>query len=167
MGSGIKGLYSGTRGSRVHMPKDNAKRMRSEATNWANQQIDKLAKQSNKKREKFTTASLAYDSESGKYFYGRNKGIEMKGDKKNPLLFSENGILPEKSLNNYPVGNCAEVDAINQALNSGAKLENITIYTIHTTKGHVGRRKEACENCTFAFKGKIKKNHTGWKSKGK
>ena len=142
MGSGNKGLYSGTRESRVHMPKDNAKRMRSEATNWANQQIDKLAKQSNKKREKFTTASLAYDSESGKYFYGRNKGIEMKGDKKNPLLFSENGILPEKSLNNYPVGNCAEVDAINQALNSGAKLENITIYTIHTTKGNVGRRKE-------------------------
>lgn len=133
MSTGNKGLYSGTRGSRVHMPKDNAKRMRSEATNWANQQIDKLAKQSNKKREKFTTASLAYDSESGK----------------------------------YPVGNCAEVDAINQALNSGAKLENITIYTIHTTKGHVGRRKEACENCTFAFKGKIKKNHTGWKAKGK
>lgn len=133
VGSGIKGLYSGTRGSRVHMPKDNAKRMRSEATNWANQQIDKLAKQSNKKREKFITASLAYDSESGK----------------------------------YPVGNCAEVDAINQALNSGAKLENITIYTIHTTKGNVGRRKEACENCTFAFKGKIKKNHTGWKAKGK
>lgn len=91
----------------------------------------------------------------------------MKGDKKNPLLFSENGIFLEKSLNNYPVGNCAEVDAINQALNSGAKLENITIYTIHTTKGHVGRRKEACENCTFAFKGKIKKNHTGWKAKGK
>lgn len=44
MGSGNKGLYSGTRGSRVHMPKDNAKRMRCEATNWANQQIDKLAK---------------------------------------------------------------------------------------------------------------------------
>ena len=89
---------------------------------------------------------------------------------KTPILFgdsSQEGILPKKSLNQYEVGNCAEVHAINQSLNAGAKLENLHITTIHTTKGSMGKAKEACENCTFAFKGKVKHNNTGWKKGGK
>lgn len=63
----------------------------------------------------------------------------------------------------YPVGNCAEADAINQALNAGARIENLHLTTIHTTKSQFGNYKESCENCRFAFKGKVKANYSGWK----
>ena len=55
--------------------------------------------------------------------------------KKNPILFGDSthiGILPTSSLNKYPIGNCAEVDAINNALNAGSKLKDLHITTIHS-----------------------------------
>lgn len=99
---------------------------------------------------------------SEKNFFGRNKGIELSNADKHPLLFGENGILPSKSLNEYVVGNCAEVDGVNQALNAGGKIENMYMLTIHTTNEALGEAKIACENCTYAFKGKIKLNISGW-----
>ena len=65
-------------------------------------------------------------------------------------------------MNQYEVGNCAEIHAINKALNDGAKLEKLKLYTIHTTRNNFGKPKKACENCTYALKGKIKKNYSGW-----
>lgn len=75
--------------------------------------------------------------------------------------------MPEISFNRYAVGNCAEVDAVNNALNAGAKLENLYMSTIYTTKSSFGCLKSACENCTYTFKGKIIENFAGWFKGGK
>lgn len=131
-------------------------------TAWADFISSGLSK---KERRKFNTATVVYDEKTGKYYYGRNGGILLTKAKKNPILFGDShhiGILPNKSLNKYPIGNCAEVDAINTALNNGAKLKDLHITTIHSTKNGFGHSKVACENCTVAFKGKVKNNYSGW-----
>lgn len=38
------------------------------------------------------------------------------------------GLLPKDSLNEYAVGNCAEIDAVNQALNQKANVNDLYIY---------------------------------------
>lgn len=43
-------------------------------------------------------------------------------------------------------------DAINQALNDGASLSDLYMYTTHTTPNQFGVPKIACENCTYSFK---------------
>ena len=73
------------------------------------------------------------------------------------------GILPSESREPFPVGNCAEVDAINSALNDGASLSNLHISVISMKKKMMGTPMKSCLNCTFAFKGKIKANYSGWK----
>ena len=120
---------------------------------------------SKKERRKFNTAAVVFDERTGKYYYGRNGGIMLTKAKKNAILFGDSkhiGIIPSRSLNKYPLGNCAEVEAINNALNDNAKLSDLHITTIHSTKNKFGKRKRACQNCTVAFKGKIKRNYTGW-----
>lgn len=52
-----------------------------------------------------------------------NRGLQLSGDNLNLSLAS---WLPEKSLNEFRIGNCAEVDAVNQALNNDADVTNIT-----------------------------------------
>ena len=84
-----------------------------------------------------------------------------------PILFGDKvrrGILPPTSLNGYSVGNCAEAHAVNSALNAGAKLENLQMITVRTTRKCFGEPKEACKNCTYAFRGRIKGNYSGWKN---
>lgn len=122
------------------------------------QDAKKLAP-SNSKATDFNTASVVYDARTGEYYYGMNKGVKLSGDKIEKTL---SDILPTKSLNNYEVGNCAEVDAVNQALKKGANLSDLYIYTIdaRTDKYGVpklgfGTPKKACKNCTFTFKGKV------------
>lgn len=134
-------------------------------TDFAQKEIKELTNVSKRQRGRFNTACVAYDSVTGKYYYGRNKGINIEKIPKNSILFGDkvkDGILPKESLNQYEIGNCAEVDAINQALNDGAKLENISITTIHTTDNKFGELKPACENCTYTFKDKIFENYSGW-----
>ena len=41
-------------------------------------------------------------------------------------------------------------------------MENMYMLTIHTTVDAFGESKIACENCTYAFKGKVKINVSGW-----
>ena len=161
------GLFSGTKGAKNRNTYTNSQRTNNHehVVSWAKRQATQLEKVSKTQREKFNTATVVYDSESGKYFYGRNGGIKKNDSKKNPILFGDNkhdGLLPKSSLNKYAVGNCSEVDAINNALNAGAKLSNLHITTIHTTKNSMGKSKRACENCTYSFKGKVKRNYTGW-----
>lgn len=94
-----------------------------------------------------------------------NKGVQLSGDVKNPVLFgskNQAGLLPKDSLNDYAVGNCAEVDAVNQALNNGANVGDLNLYTIKTTSNEFGVPKPACENCTFTFKGNVADALTGW-----
>ena len=72
-----------------------------------------------------------------------NRGVQLSGDTLNLSLES---WLPESSLNQYRLGNCAEVDAVNQALNSGANASDLYLYTINT-KNNVS--KPVCENCIY------------------
>ena len=74
-----------------------------------------------------------------------NRGVQLSGDTLNLSLES---WLPESSLNQDRLGNCAEVDAVNQALNSGANASDLYLYTINT-KNNVS--KPVCENCIYIF----------------
>ncbi|WP_277408719.1 RHS repeat-associated core domain-containing protein [Lacrimispora xylanisolvens] len=115
----------------------------------------------------FNTGSVVYDARTGEYYYGMNKGIKLSGDGLNDTL---SNILPQESLNSYQLGNCAEVDAVNQALNNKANLNDLYIYTIDTTTDKMripsstfGNPKLACENCTYTFLGKVKDILSGYK----
>ena len=99
--------------------------------------------------DKFNTASVAYDASTGNYYYGMNRGVQLSGEKLNSSLAS---WLPEKSLNQYRLGNCAEVDVVNQALNNGANVNNLYLYTINTKKHE---SKAMCENCIYTFADKV------------
>lgn len=159
--------FSGTRGQKI-VKGLSPSNQKTQLLSWACQTATYLASKSNRKRDNFKTACVAFDEETGKLYFGRNGGINKDASNvdKNDVLFGNGnkpGILPSKSLNGYPTSwNCAETHAINQALNAGAKLENLHIYTIDTTKSGFGKDKKSCINCTTAYKGRIKKNNTGW-----
>ncbi len=170
------GLFYGTLGHRYLNPssniptRDNATQNHRHVVLWAQEKAKELEAKSKRQRNKFNTACVAYDESTGKYYYGQNGGISQNNTERNPVLFGDSahpGILPQTSFNNYAVGNCAEVDAINNALNAGASLRNLHISTIHATKENMGKNKPACENCTYSFKGKISRNYTGWYQEGK
>jgi len=132
-------------------------------TEWSNMQ-KKLAP-SKRKLDKFNTAVVVYDSRTDKYYYGMNKGVQLSGDTQNPLLFGgqgQKGLLPENSKNKYALGNCAEVDGVNQALNQGSKISDLYLFTVETTPSAFGKAKVACENCTLTFKGSVADALTGW-----
>lgn len=162
-------LFSGTSGAKVSA--STQKRPDTLIKKYSKQRVKDWAKSEKKRltgrtKKDFNTACVVYDENTGKYYYGRNGAALEKGYNQNQKLFGKNGILaqklPEGSLNNYKVGNCAEVDAINKALNDGAKLRNLHMTTIHVTKKGFGKNKPSCENCEATFKGKIKQNYTGW-----
>ena len=164
MSKGFSGHFSGTKGAKAYG--GSAKQLHSHVNAWAESTAKRLERVSKRQRDKFNTATVVYDESTGKYYNGRNNGIEIDHDKKNLILFGDKshpGLLPKESLNHLTVGNCAEIHAVNKALNDGASLSNLRMYTIHTTKSSFGRAKEACENCTHALKGNIKANYTGWK----
>ncbi len=172
MSKANSGHFIGTIGQRKQAKESTKTKYANNATKnhrnvvaWAEVIANGLTK---KERRKFNTAAVVYDERTGKYYYGRNGGIMITNAEKNSKLFGDSkhiGILPNKSLNKYPLGNCAEVEAINNALNDNAHLEDLHITTIHSTKNKFGRSKRACQNCTVAFKGKIKRNYTGWYKK--
>ena len=157
------GLFKGMNGSRKLG--GTRKELRRKVSTWAYNTADRLSKTSNTQRNKFNTATVIYDESTGKTYYGRNHSIEIDHEKKNPILFGDStheGLLPKTSLNDYPLGNCAEMHAVNKALNDGANLKNLKMYTIHTTKSRFGASKHACKNSTYTLKGKIKENYSGW-----
>lgn len=166
--SGLFGNTKGAKksnksGSQSNIP--SGRKLTNDAKSWADNRADKLSEKSKRQRDKFNTATVVYDVETGKEFYGRNHGIEIDHAPKNKILFGDGkkpGLLPTEKIAKYDIGNCAEVDAVNKALNHGAKLKNLVMKTIHTTKSSFGENKVACANCTATFKGKIKKNYSGW-----
>lgn len=80
-----------------------------------------------------------------------NRGIQISGDTLNPTLSK---MLPEESLNKYRFGNCAEVDAVNQALNNGSSIKDLYMYTVEVATGEA---KPMCENCIYTFMGEVAK----------
>lgn len=163
MSKDSSGLFSGTSGAKSSSSgRSNAvikKYSKQRVKDWAKSEQKRLT---GRKKKDFNTACVVYDETTGKYYYGRNGGFKDPGYEKNPKLFGPKGLLPKKSKNSYEVGNCAEVDAINKALNDGAKLSNLHMTTIHVTNKGFGKNKPACENCKATFKGKVKQNYTGW-----
>lgn len=121
--------------------------MRDAVIEWSRME-EKLAN-SNRQLNKFNTATVAYDAKTGNYYYGMNRGIQLSRENLNSSLSS---WLPENSLNQYLVGNCAEVDAVNQALNDGADINNLYLYTINTKNN---QPKPMCENCVYTFKDRV------------
>lgn len=166
MSKGNSGLFTNTKGGLANISLHSSliqTQSHERVNSWASRMRSKLT---GKARKSFNTACVAYDESTGKYYYGRNGGYNKKNYNRNPILFGDSthkGLLPQTSLNKYPVGNCAEVDAINNALNHGADIKHLHISTIHTTNSHFGEYKESCENCTYAFKNKVKANYSGWK----
>ena len=170
MSKPFSGQFEGTVGAKrrhvsIDHSKDYATQNRRHVVSWAQRKAEELAAISKTQRDRFNTATVVYDESNGKYYYGRNNGIAKDGSPKNAILFGDEtheGILPKHTLNDYVIGNCAEVDAINNALNDKAELKNLHITTIHTTPSSMGKSKPACKNCTYSFKGRIKRNYTGW-----
>ena len=121
--------------------------MHDAVTEWA--RMEESLANSKTQLSRFNTASVVYDSATGNYYYGMNRGVRLSGDDLNSSL---NSWLPEKSLNDYKLGNCAEVDAINQALNSGTNVNGLYMYTINTK---TNLPKTMCENCSYTFWGRV------------
>ena len=121
--------------------------MHDAVTQWA--RMEESLANSNRQLDKFNTATVVYDARTGNYYYGMNRGVQLSGDTLNSSLAS---WLPESSLNQYRLGNCAEVDAVNQALNSGANASDLYLYTINT-KNNVS--KPMCENCIYTFADRV------------
>lgn len=155
-------LFSGTRGSKTHDKSVIKAVSTGKLKSWAKEKMNSLDKEAKKK---FNTACIVYDESTGRCYYGINGGYKEDGYENNPILFGDDthpGILPKSPLNKFPVGNCAEVDAVNQALNDGASLSNLHLTTIHTTKKKFGEYKPSCANCIYTFKNRIKENYSGW-----
>ena len=132
---------SETESGRTTIPSQ--QQMHDAVTQWA--RMEESLANSNRQLDKFNTATVVYDARTGNYYYRMNRGVQLSGDMLNLSLES---WLPESSLNQYRLGNCAEVDAVNQALNSGANASDLYLYTINT-KNNVS--KPMCENCIYIF----------------
>ena len=130
-----------TESGRITIP--SLQQMHDAVTQWA--RMEESLANFNRQLDKFNTATVVYDARTGNYYYGMNRGVQLSGDTLNLSLES---WLPESSLNQYRLGNCAEVDAVNQALNSGANASDLYLYTINT-KNNVS--KPMCENCIYTF----------------
>jgi len=89
--------------------------------------------------------SGVYDVKSKRVFLGYNS--EIKNPKFNKRLI-DIGARPT----------CAETFAVNKALNAGAKLKNLHMYTYNAGKN---RTATACKQCCKAFYPRVKKILTG------
>ncbi len=119
------------------------RKMRDSLIEWV--ELEKKGMTSNRQLAKYRSATVAYDSESGMFYFGRNGTLRVGRDNINSTLSLH---LPETSLCKYRLGNCSEVDAVNQALNNGAKASNLYLYTIDP---HTYLPKTMCENCFYTF----------------
>ena len=146
-GKGIERLKEGLRPSKGSAVTPTQEQMHDAIIEWS--KMEESLANSKRQLDKFNTASVAYDASTGNYYYGMNRGVQLSGEKLNSSLAS---WLPEKSLNQYRLGNCAEVDVVNQALNNGANVNNLYLYTINTKKHE---SKAMCENCIYTFADKV------------
>lgn len=92
--------------------------------------------------------SVIVDRKTGKVFTGKSGGL--KGKTVNEQLKK---LLPKESLKEWSTTNCAECEALNNALNAGAKLENMEMHTLQIDK-KTGTYIEVnkCANCEITTK---------------
>jgi hypothetical protein len=58
--------------------------------------------------------------------------------------------MPNPSLEKWPVANCAEFNAVNNALNSGARIGNLNVGTVMVKTGQAF---PMCRNCQVTIFG--------------
>ena len=88
--------------------------------------------------------SAAVDKTTGETFYGVSGKI---ANNINPTLLQR---MPNPSLEKWPVANCAEFNAVNNALNAGSRIANLTVATINTKTGEA---MAMCRNCVITIFG--------------
>lgn len=113
----------------------------------------KEIKESRKKRKWPTMVSAVVDPtlvdpETGQphIFYGESGAIpKKKRTDKNFKIHDElEKLLPAETAEFWVVDNCAEVDAVNQALHSGSKIETLIMTTIRV---QTDKPEPMCKNC--------------------
>jgi hypothetical protein len=116
---------------------------------WVN--LQRQLANSNRELREFNTATVVYNKFTGRHYYGANRGIFVKGDEIHSTLAAN---LPEVSTNNFKLGNCAECDAVNQALTDGSKWSDLQMHTVGVEfKTGNTFPKPLCSNCEVTFKG--------------
>lgn len=137
-----------------------AEEMRSEVKAWAQQYLNSLPTDTQK--DKFNKATIAsYINEDGKWesVFGRNGGV-LNTHASYPSISAQKVIGLQKELADrlpkntkyHHMANCAECDAVNQALKNKAKWEDIQIHTIEIRKG-IMSDVTRCEEYLDIFKG--------------
>ncbi|HTM99775.1 MAG TPA: YwqJ-related putative deaminase, partial [Pedobacter sp.] len=101
-----------------------------------------IANTSKERLPRAITAIL--DRQTGKVYYGRS-GVLKSVEDLNAQLKS---LIPKESLEKWSVTNCAECDALNNALNDGAKIKDLEMHTLQVEK-KTGKAVdfERCANC--------------------
>jgi hypothetical protein len=119
---------------------------------------DIIANTSKSKLPRAITAIV--DTKTGRVYYGRSGGL-VNTMEKNPMLVSEIEKVKnqakikvgKETFTDWDVSNCAECDALNQALNDGADIKNLEMHTVKIDKktGAVTDF-ERCDNCKLTTK---------------
>jgi RHS repeat-associated protein len=91
-----------------------------------------------------TMASAVVDTSTGKVYLGRSGALPSNV---HPTLGQR---MPPSSLEEWPVNNCAEFDALNRALHGGASLDNLEMATVRVA---TGRAEPRCRNCRITSAG--------------
>jgi len=128
----------------------------SRATKYAELLLDSPYARSNTKMP--SSVSAVYDRVTGKIYLGESGGL--KGVGITPEL---EAILPKASKTVWPVENCGECHALNNAFIDGAKLQNLEIHSVKITKplknakGEILEQGSAkthapCDNCNVTTK---------------
>ena len=89
---------------------------------------------------------MALDKATGIAYYGESGYISSNINK---ILTQR---MPAESLEKWAIENCAEFNAVNNALNRGAKIEDLMIYTIKTKSLEPFSR---CKNCIITTDGAL------------
>ena len=109
-------------------------------------------------RQQTNKVSVVYDAKTDSYFYGRNREYIGSGAK-DPTI---SALWPETSLNKFEIGNCAENAAIYKAIMSGSQLDDLFVCTVNLNRSKYGTIINACENCSYALRGAVADNLSGW-----
>ena len=92
-----------------------------------------------------TMVSVAIDQKTGKKYYGKSGS---RPENIHPILRRQ---MPKNSHELWPINNCAEFEAVNNALKGGVQnMKDLHIYTIRTANNQPEAR---CENCKITTKG--------------
>lgn len=105
--------------------------------------LEHIDNQQYSNRNRPRCSSIVYDIANDRCYYGRSNWGSCN------INAQLESLVPSDSLTGWSdVYNCAEMDAINQALNDGSNLRNLQIYTVYTKTGDSA---VMCSNCFYTF----------------